>query len=296
VLLKLSKEDFKNLKPVNFIGLTFAGIINAFGVTSFLMPLNIYDSGISGTAMLLAKVTPEYLSLSLFLLVLNIPLFIFGYKKQGFNFTVYSLYAVIIYSLGTLIFSKILPENFSYFAGDDLLLCSLFGGIISGIGSGLTIRFSGAIDGIDVMSVIYAKRLGITVGTFVMVYNVILYIICGLVLKNWILPLYSIVTYMAALKTIDFIVEGLDRAKSVMIVTDKEEEICRKLSDEFKQGITILNAKGYYSSASKKMVYIVLNRFQIAKMRDIVHMVDPKAYISITDVADVYKANESIDV
>ena len=98
-------------------------------------------------------------------------------------------------------------------AGTDLLLCALFGGVISGIGSGLAIRYGGAMDGIEVMAVIFAKRADVTVGTFVMVYNIILYIICGCVLQSWVLPLYSIVAYSAALKTVDFIVEGIDRAR-----------------------------------------------------------------------------------
>ena len=103
------------------------------------------------------------------------------------------------------------------------MLCALFGGVISGIGSGFAIRYGGAMDGIEVMAVIFAKRIGITVGTFVMMYNIILYIICGIVLKSWILPLYSIVTYTAALKTIDFIVEGIDRAKCAIIITEKPD-------------------------------------------------------------------------
>ena len=103
----------------------------------------------------------------------------------------------------------------------DLLLCALFGGVISGIGSGMAIRFGGAMDGIEVMAVIFAKRLGVSVGTFVMAYNILLYIVCGIVLQNWILPLYSIVTYAAALKTVDFIVDGLDRAKCCLLYTSR---------------------------------------------------------------------------
>lgn len=150
-------------------------------------------------------------------------------------------------------------------AGSDLLLCALFGGLISGAGSGLAIRFGGAMDGIETLAIIFAKRLGITVGTFVMVYNVVLYIICGIILNSWILPLYSIVTYMAALKTIDFIVEGIDRSKAAYIITTKPQEICQELSDTFSCGITTIDAKGFYSDQEKTMIYIVVNRFQIGK-------------------------------
>ena len=176
-------------------------------------------------------------------------------------------------------------------AGNDLLLCALFGGIISGIGSGLSIRYGGAMDGIEVLAVIFAKKLGITVGTFVMVYNTLLYVICGFVVNSWILPLYSIVTYAAALKTIDFIVEGIDRSKAALIITEHPEEICKKLSAIFECGITTYNVKGYYSDTAKTAVYIIVNRFQIGKMNAIVHREDPLAYITITEVADVFKNN-----
>lgn len=286
--------ELKSLCMKNFMLLAVAGIINAIGVTIFLTPVNLYDSGISGTSMLLAQITPHWMSLPMFLLLLNIPLFILGLKKQGMAFTIYSVFTIMIYSTGAWLIMDVLPIDVSMMsplAGSDLLLCALFGGMISGLGSGLAIRFGGAMDGIEVMSVIYAKKLGITVGTFVMIYNVILYIICGIVIQSWILPLYSIVTYMAALKTVDFIVEGIDRSKSVMIITLKDKEICNALSDTFEQGMTILDAKGYYLNTDKKMIYIVLNRFQIIRMRDIVHGIDPSAYITISEVADVFKAN-----
>ena len=229
-------KSYKKINCKNMMTLTLAGIINAIGITIFLAPVKLYDSGISGTSMLISQITPASLSLSLFLLLLNIPLFLYGLKKQGKLFTFYAIYTVIIYSLVAWLITDILPIDVSIaspLAGTDLLLCAIFGGMISGTGSGLAIRNGGAMDGIEVLAVIWAKRLGITVGTFVMVYNIILYIICGLILQSWILPLYSIVTYMAALKTVDFIVEGFDRAKSAMIITNKPDEICKELSSVF---------------------------------------------------------------
>ena len=226
--------------------------------------------------------------------ILSDILFIVGYKKQGIAFTVYSLYAVAMYSLGAWLITDVLPIDValaSPLAGDDLLLCALFGGVISGIGSGLTIRFGGAIDGIEVMAVTFAKRMGITVGTFVMVYNVILYVISGFVIGSWILPLYSIVTYYAALKTIDFIVEGIDRSKAAMIVTSSPEEISEELMGAFGSGITQVPVKGGYSKQDKMMLYFIVDRFQISKMRDIVHGIDSGAFITITEVADVFKSN-----
>lgn len=286
---------FKNLKLKNFIILFIAGIINAAGVTMFLQPVKLYDSGISGTSMLLAQVTPEYLPLSVFLVLLNVPIFIFGLRKQGTKFTVYSIFTVAVYSLSAWLITDILPidvSTVSPLAKKDLFLCAIFGGLISGVGSGLTIRFGGAIDGIEVLAVIFAKKLNLTVGTFVMIYNVILYIICGIVMHSWILPLYSIVTYVAALKTIDYIVEGFDRSKAALIITDKQKEVCRALSETFENGVTYFDAKGYYSKTNKTVIYFVLNRFQVSRMKKLVHEIDSEAYISIIEVADVFGATQ----
>lgn len=283
------------MKFKNFFFLTLAGIINAIGVTMLLAPVNLYDSGISGTSILLSQITPSYLSLSLFLVVLNIPLFLYGLKRQGRVFTVYAVYTVVIYSAAAYLITDVLPVDVSIaspLAGEDLLLCAIFGGLISGIGSGMAIRYGGAMDGIEVMAVIFAKRLNISVGTFVMIYNTALYVVCGIILKSWILPLYSVVAYAAALKTVDYIVEGIDRSKSAMIVTSKYEKVCSSLSEAFGCGITVMDAKGYYSNSDKKVVYIVVNRFQITRMKNIVHDNDPAAYISVSEVADVLKADE----
>lgn len=288
------KDEIKGLSIKNFIMLFLSGVINAIGVTIFIAPVNLYDSGISGTSILLSQLTPEYLSLSVFLIALNVPLFLFGLKRQGAAFTIYAIFAVAIYSISAWLITDVLPVDVSIaspLAGDDLLLCALFGGMISGIGSGLSIRYGGAMDGIEVIAVIFAKRIGITVGTFVMGYNVILYLASGVILKSWILPLYSIVTYAAALKTIDFIVEGIDRSKAALIVTNKPDIICEKLSDEFECGITLMDAKGYYSNSDKTVIYIIVNRFQITKLRTMIHRLDKKAYISISEVADVFSSS-----
>lgn len=274
----------------NFAALTAAGMVNAFGVTFFLYPVNLYDSGISGTSMLLAQVTPESMPLSLFLILLNIPLFLYGYRKMGLSFTVRSVYAVGVYSLAAWLITDVLPVDVSIaspLAEQDLLLCALFGGLISGIGSGLTIRFGGAMDGIEILAVLFAKKLSVSVGMFVMAFNIVLYVVAGAVLSSWILPLYSIITYAAAVKTVDFIAEGLDKAKSAMIITNKPKEICDALSSEFGNGITLLPAKGYYSNAEKTLIYFVVNRFQISKVRGIVREQDSGAYVTITDISDV---------
>ena len=283
------RETLSGFRLINFIMLLGAGILNAVAVSLLLAPVNLYDSGISGTSMLLALLTPREFTISLFLLLLNTPLFLYGLKREGVCFTVYSLFAVLVYSTFTYLFSYVLPidlTNGSPFAGKDLLLCALFGGLISGIGSGFTIRFGGAMDGIEVMAVIFAKRLGLTVGSFVMIYNVVLYLVAGCIFQSWVLPLYSIIAYCVAIRAVDFIVEGLDKAKAAMIVTGKEE-ISAALSGAFGLGVTQIAAMGYYSGKEQTIIYFVVNRFQVARMKQLVTAIDPGAFVSISEVSDL---------
>lgn len=285
----------KKIKLNQIAILTLAGVINAIGVTMFLAPVNLYDSGISGTSMLLWQLTPDYLTLPLFLVLLNVPLFIFGNRKLGWGFTLRSVYTVVIYSAASWFIIHILPVDVSIaspLAEQDLFLCALFGGMISGVGSGLTIRYGGAIDGIEVLSVIFARRLGVSVGTFVMAYNVLLYTVVGMVLSSWILPLYSIVTYAAGLKTVDFIVEGLDKGKAAAIITTKPEAVSAALSRAFGSGVTLMDARGYHSDETRTIVYFVVNRFQIARMKEIVQREDPTAFVTITEVAETLGRSE----
>ena len=282
--------EIKEIKPINFIFLLAAGIINAFGVTLFLFPVKLYDSGVSGLSMLLDQITPAYLNISLFLIVINFPIFIFGMKKQGINFTLYSLFTIGIYSLFSYLIMNVFPIDVSLvspLAGEDLLLCAIFGGVISGVGSGLTIRFGGAIDGIDVLSVVFAKKIGLSIGTFVMIFNIVLYIICGIVIGSFILPLYSIVTYFVGSKTVDFITDGFDRSKCAMIVTTKANEITDALKENFGSSGTIVNAVGGYTKENKQIVYFILNRFQMNKLKEIIRAIDEKAFISFEEVSEI---------
>lgn len=295
--IKDFKTQLKDIRWQNFLSLTIAGMVNAFGVIMFLSPVKLFDGGISGTSMLISRYTPDFITLSIVLVVLNVPIFLFGLKKEGVVFTIYSIYAVIMYSTFAWIITDVLPidvSSASPLAQQDLFLCAIFGGIISGIGSGLTIRFGGAIDGIDVLAVMFAKKLGLSIGTFTMIYNVILYITCGIVMNSWILPLYSIVTYALGSKTIDLVVEGFDRSEAAFIITTKADEICSALSEEFENGVTIIDAKGYYSQTDKTIIYFVVNHFQVSLMKQIVHKHDPKAYIAINEVADVFSSSSDI--
>ncbi len=282
----------KSLKWFNFVGLTVAGIINSIGVCLFLSPLNIFDGGFSGTSVFLDKLF-SVLPMSVFLIVLNIPFFLLGRKRIGLEFLIYSLYAVAVYSLCSFLINEVLPVDVSSgvspVVGSDLVLGALFGGLLSGIGSGLVIKFGGALDGVEVMSLMFSKRLGMSVGAFVMCYNAVLFVTAAFWDMSWTLPLYSLIAYFVGLKTIDFIVEGFEKGKAALVITDgdRADSLAQSLSDNLKRGITVMDAQGYYSGADKKMLYVVVNRFEIARLKNIIAELDETAFVSIIEVSEI---------
>ncbi len=280
----------KTTTLINFLLLTLSGTINAFAVTCFLSPVNIIDGGFSGTSILLSKVTG--LPIGLFLVVVNFPFYILAYKKLGLRYVISSLFTIVIYALMSTFFVEVFKiTDASPIAGKEMFLCAVFGGLLSGIGSGLTIRFGATLDGVEVLAVIFAKKMSLSVGTFVMIYNVIMYVIAGLALGGstltWAIPLYSIVAYAVGIKAVDFIVEGFDKAKAAMIVTNIPDEVAKVCSETFSAGVTVFNAKGYYSGEDKGVIYVVVNRFQIPMLKKTVLATDETAFITITEISDV---------
>lgn len=269
------------------IALIVAGAINALGVVSFLLPSGILDSGISGLSLLLASQTP--LNISIYIACINLPFFFIGFKKQGIKFIVCSLIAIASYSLCSFLFTQIanLDELMFKSVDSDMFLCAVFGAVISGVGSGLTIKFGGAIDGIEVMAVLFAKKLTLTVGQFVMIFNVILYTVACFILKDFKVGLYSIVTYAIGLKIVDFVVDGFDKGKGCFVITDHAEKVAEVISARMGRGITLINSKGYFSGADKTMMYCVVNKFEIHKLKTIINEVDPTAFVTISDISEV---------
>lgn len=266
-----------------------AGAINAFGVVSFLLPSRILDSGISGLSLLLSATTK--VPLSVFIISINIPFFLIGLKKQGARFIINSLVAIASYSIFSYIFDSVVDLDTIMFGklSSDLFICAVFGALISGLGSGLTIKLGGAIDGIEVLSVIFAKKLSLTVGQFIMIFNVIIYTIACFTIGIHI-GLFSIVTYAIGLKAVDFVADGLDKAKGCNIITSKGDEVAKILTERLGIGLTFINAKGYYSGEETKLVYCVVNRFEINKLKTLVSEVDPHAFITISEVSEVVRS------
>lgn len=288
----MNKKETR-ISPVNVLMLIIAGFINAVGVILFLQPFGVIDGGISGLSIFISAVAPK-VHIAILLVCFNLPLFLLGFKKLNFRFIIYSIVAIISYTVWSALFKSVFfIDNVVLKAiKGDMFLATVFGGLLSGFGSGLTIRYGGAIDGIEVMGICFARKLGMSIGQFVMAFNIILYAIASIVLNQFKVGLYSVVSYAVGLKVVDFIVEGFDKAKGCTIITTKKEEIAHTISEELRRGVTVLDCVGYFSNENMKMLYCVVNRFEVVRIKDIIAKIDPSAFVAISDISEMVGAKK----
>ena len=201
--------------------LAFGAFVAAFALECFLVPNNIIDGGIVGISMILSYLT-KY-NLGLLILVLNIPFLCLAFTKMGKHFVFQTLYAVTMLAVGINIFE-------TYHITDDLLLATVFGGIILGTGVCIVLKNEGSLDGTEIMSLVLSKKFGLSVGEIIMAFNIFIYFGAGLVF-GWNKAMYSVLTYFIAYRVIDIVLEGLNSSKSVRIISDKAYEIGQEIID-----------------------------------------------------------------
>jgi len=271
------KEKILNLLNKLFF-LTLGAFIAAFALECFLVPNKIIDGGVVGVSMIISYLTK--LNLGLLVVVLNIPFFFLAFNKMGKHFVFQTLYAVIMLAIGINVFH-------SYHITEDTLLATVFGGIILGTGVGIVLKNEGSLDGTEILSLVLSKKFGLSLGEIIMAINIFIYCVAGFV-YGWNSAMYSILTYFIAYRMIDVVVEGLSSSKSVRIISDKACEIGQELIDKLEISVTYLNGIGGYSKADKTIIYCVVSRLELAKMKEVVKEFDPKAFISVVDVHEVY--------
>lgn len=271
---KLSK--FEVLRRVLFI--TLGAVLVSVGLEIFLVPNQIIDGGIVGISII-----SSYLSgvpLGLFLFILNLPFLIIGYKQIGKTFALSTLYGVTIMSIGTFLLHPVPPLTVEPF------LASIFGGVILGIGVGMVIRFGGSLDGTEIVAILLNKRLPFSVGETVMFFNLFILGSAGFV-YTWDRAMYSLIAYYIAFKMIDLTIEGFDESKAVWIISDEAKEIGAAIMSRLGRGVTYLNGEGGFTGGSKKVIFCVITRLEEAKMKSIVHELDPVAFLAVGNIHDV---------
>ena len=260
------------------IFITFGAVLMGVGLEEFLVPNKILDGGIVGISIILAHLIGW--KLGIFIFILNIPFFFIGYKQIGKTFALSTLLGITILSITTS-----LLHNVPVFT-EDLLLATVFGGIVLGAGVGIVIRFGGSLDGTEIMAILLNKKLPFSVGEIVMFFNIFIFSIAGFVF-GWDRAMYSLIAYFIAYKVIDIMIIGLDESKSVWIISENHKQIGDTILARLGRGVTYLHGEGAYTGDDKKVIFCVITRLEEAKLKSIVEEVDTSAFLSIANITEV---------
>ena len=266
---------------INFLFLAIGAFIAAFAIECFLVPNSIIDGGIIGIAMMSAYKTK--LPLGIFIVILNFPFICLAWQKMGKSFVFSTFFAVTMLAIGV----TMIPEWMHGKHVSEPFLACIFGGLILGTGVGLILRNNGSTDGTEIVAIRFAKKLGFSVGEIIMFFNLFIFVAAGVVYDSWQSAMYSIITYFIAYKVIDIVIEGLNESKSIFVISDESKEIGPAIMQHFDISVTYIAGRGGYSNQEKKIIYCVINRLEVAKLKSLVKSIDPSAFIAIENVHEV---------
>ena len=262
----------------HLVGLFVGAMIYSAGLNLFLVPNQIIDGGVVGVGLIATELTG--IPFSVWVVLLNIPFFILGYRKVGASLAAYATAAVIILSFWSPIFEEMPPFT------TDPFLATIFGGVIIGIGVGIVIRSGGSLDGTEIMAIWLDRRSAFSVGEIVMFCNIFILGSAGFVF-SWNSAMYSLVAYFICSKMIDIVSAGLDESKGVFIVTEKSDEVGDAIMNQMHRAVTFIHGEGGYLRNDKNILYCVISRLEVTRLKFITHDIDPQAFLSVFDVREV---------
>jgi uncharacterized membrane-anchored protein YitT (DUF2179 family) len=258
------------------------GIVSAgFGLKGFLLSNGFIDGGAVGISLLIAKLTG--MPLSVLLLLVNMPFLILGYRVIGKEFAIKAVLAIIGLALAVEVIPY--PE-----ITNDKLLIAVFGGFFLGAGIGLSVRGGAVIDGTEVLAISMSRNSGLTIGDIILIINIIIFSFAAYLI-NFETAMYAMLTYLSASKTVDFILEGIEEYTGVTIISFKADQIREMISYKLNQGVTVYKGeRGFGKSGDKKddmkIIYTVLTRLEVSKLKSEVHLIDPNAFLVMNSVKD----------
>lgn len=270
---------FETLKRgfIPFLCLTVGAVAAAFALEEFLVPATILDGGIVGISIIINQLTGAKLGLLTFLL--NIPFLLIGAKNLGKRFFISAIYSMILFSSTLTIFESMAN------ATKDSLLAVVFGGVLLGAGVGLVLRGGGCLDGTETVALLVSRRTNFSVGQVVFGINILIYATAGL-LFGWDRAMYSLLTYFISFKIIDMVEEGMEQAKSVMIITNDGLSMADAIYHQLGRTCTMMEGTGRISG-EKCVLYCVVTRIELSAIRRIIHEADGSAFVTISDVSEI---------
>lgn len=262
---------------LTYMFMTIGILLAALALEVFLIPNRIIDGGITGISIILSFLTN--INLSIFIVIINIPFLLLGFKHLGKNFLIQSSVAMVLFSLLLEAFKQVDVVT------SDILLATVFGGLLLGIGVGFVIRYGACLDGVETIAILINKKTSFSVGQVILLVNLVIYMVAG-ILFGWDRALYSIMTYFITYKIIDIVSEGLDQAKAALIITNNGEEIASSIYKKLGRTVTFIEGEGLISG-KKVVLYVVVTRIEVRELKKIVGDDDVSAFMTITDVAEI---------
>lgn len=269
------------LRTVREYVVLLAGVLlMALGFDLFLVPHKIAAGGVGG----IATITYHLFGLPVgaMMLVLNVPLFIWGFYRLGLPFGFRSLLGTVTLSLFIDVMAPYLPVP-TY----DVLLASIFGGVLVGLGLGMVFRSKGTTGGTELAAAIVRSYVGINVGQLLFLIDAVVVVAAGLAFKSWELALYAMITIFITSWIVDVVQEGLSYTKAFFIITSRPDDIAKVVMDELSRGATLWSGTGAYTGAERPVLLTVVSRSEITRLKEIVHAIDPQAFVIVTEVREV---------
>lgn len=276
--LKMSKETFFRKLFAILIG----DFLCAFALVIFLRPNEMISGGVTGVSILLEPFVP--ISIGVLILLLNLPLMIFGLIFLDKKFMLFTSMSIFVLSFYVGFLDSILPNDFA--ATHNILLACVFGGAINGAGMGVTFRNGCSTGGFDIIGAIIKKKYNFSVGNVLMVINFIIIMISSLVF-SFDKALFTLIALFIAYQVMDMIHLGVGKQKQVFIISSKNEEIVSAIYDTMQRGITYLNGEGAYAHKDFKIIYIICSSAELVKVKSVVQKIDRQAFMAVSDTSEI---------
>ena len=260
------------------MGLTVGAMIYSAGLNLFFIPNHVIDGGVTGISLLVQELTG--IPFTVLIVLLNLPFFYVGYRRLGLPLAASSTYAIVVLSLCSSYFETLKP------ATSDPFLSTIFGGIIIGIGVGIVIKSGGSTAGTEILAIWLDNKSAFSVGEIIMFFNLFILGAAGFIF-NWNSAMYSLITYFICSRMIDAVSTGLDSSKGVFIVTTAYDDVADAIVHDMHRAVTRLHGQGGYLKDDKDVLYCVVSRLEVTKLKQVVHHIDSSAFLSVFDVQEV---------
>lgn len=270
------------VKAKRIVAIVFGSFVSSIAVNELIIPHFLLSGGVSGVAIIIQYTTG--IAAGALIMIINIPIFIVGIRETDSDFIAYSFIGTAALSIFLIVLKDV--EVLRWIRVDDTMLASVFGGVIYGIGSGIVFKNRGSMGGTDIVAVIVKKRRSINIGSVIFLINIAIIGIAS-ILYGVKPAMFTLISMYISSVVLDKVQEGFDRKKSIFIVSEKEDEVAAGILNKLNRGVTFLYGEGAYTKSNRRILYCIVTTRQLAELKHIVALIDSKAFLSVTDIAEV---------